>query len=182
MASEQLASALDLINKKIAGAYETIRNLKNAANALAASEGNPAVYQDIVEEGTQSTASRGIRPDQFTALPSPSTAARAYLEIRGKDVGAATLDDIFDSLKKGGYAFDGNDSEAKKGLSIALGKDGQVKRLSNGYYGLMSWYGERFSRKDKGIVIETVGASPNGKKTTQDDSAEKASGDDEVPF
>ena len=150
MASEQLASALDLINQKIVKAYETIKGLKGAANALAASENEPVVYADVVDEMGSAAGTRSIRADQFTAYPSPSTAARAYLEMRGKQVGATSIEEIFDALKRGGYAFDGPDVEAKKGLSIALGKDAQVKRLSNGTYGLVIWYGDRFtSKKDK---------------------------------
>jgi hypothetical protein len=164
MASEQLNAALELIRRNIEKAATRIQELKRSANVLAAAEGEAIVYADAEEQISTGATSTAIRADLFTQYSTPSTAARAYLEHRGKTTGAATLDDIFDALKRGGYEFEGNDVDAKSSLRIALGKDMQMKRLANGSYGLLAWYGDRFSSnkrdKDKPGTVTTAEA-PN---------------------
>jgi hypothetical protein len=149
MASEALNSALELIRKNIEKAQASIQGLKRSANVLAAAEGESIVYTDADDPIVSAGSSGTIRADLFTQYSTPSTAVRAYLEHRGKTQGAATVDEIFEALKRGGYEFENNDVEAKSGLRIALGKDSQVKRLANGSYGLVVWYGDRFAKKDK---------------------------------
>jgi hypothetical protein len=101
---------------------------------------------------------------------------RAFLEHRGKTLGAATVDEIFDALKRGGYEFDGNDVEAKSGLRIALGKDAQVKRVASGAYGLVSWYGERFAKKEKSSAepaTVTQAPPPSGASVAKEGETKK---------
>lgn len=91
-----------------------------------------------------------LRPDQFTKHTAPSTAARAFLELRGERLGAATIDEIHEALKRGGYLFDArDDNAAKAALRIALGKDVQVLRLPNGAYGIAAWYGRSNDRVER---------------------------------
>jgi hypothetical protein len=149
MASEGLEAALDLIRQKVDKAMESVNSLKRAANTLATSEGLPPVYMDADEPAATSSGLHSIRADQFTQYTTPSTAARAYLELRGSRLGATSMDDVFEVLKRGGYQFEGSDVDAKNSLRIALGKDAQVKRLPNGTYGLISWYGDRFKKEQQ---------------------------------
>lgn len=67
-----------------------------------------------------------------------------------KNSGAAKLDEIFAALKEGGYHFGDSDGDAKAGLKIALGKDGKVRALPNGAYGLWEWYPDAKRPKARG--------------------------------
>jgi hypothetical protein len=60
-----------------------------------------------------------IRADQFANHSAPGVAARAYLDVRGKSIGAASLEDICDALKRGGYDFDASSEGDAKGTSAS---------------------------------------------------------------
>jgi hypothetical protein len=141
MSDPRAQQAIDFINDKIAEHEREIVQLKTAANSLAAVAGLPAPHADVGGATTGTGGRLAIRPDQFTAAAAPSVAARAYLELRGKERGAASADEIFDALMTGGYPFEQKDDrDAKSGLRIALGKDRQITALRNGFYGLAAWY------------------------------------------
>jgi hypothetical protein len=131
----------EVFARQIAVHEAKIRDLQRAANTLAESLGVPLPYDVQAEGSAPAAAVRVIRADQFANYGAPSTAARAFLEWRGKERGAATADDIFDALVSGGFAFDARSADAaKQGLRIAMAKDQQMTKLANGTYGLAAWY------------------------------------------
>ena len=141
MADADVVNAIEVIKRKVAAEQAKVNRLKQAANTLAVTEGLPPVYADADDEPMPGSTFMSIRADQFANHTAPSTAARAYLELRGKQVGAASLDEVYDAMKRGGYSFEAaSEADAKAGLRIALGKDMQVHRLPNGTYGLLAWY------------------------------------------
>jgi hypothetical protein len=131
----------EVFARQIAVHEAKIRDLQRAANTLAESLGVPLPYDVQAEGSTPAVAARTIRADQFANYGAPSTAARAFLEWRGKERGAAAAEEIYDALVLGGFAFDARNPEsAKQGLRIALAKDQQIHKLANGAYGLAAWY------------------------------------------
>lgn len=148
MADQRVAGALQLIDEQISAKRAEIAMQMKLANQLAATAGVEPPYKDI-EEPTAAGPGGAIRPDQFANHSAPSTAARAYLEMRGKARGAATIDAIYDALVQGGYNFSSSASDAKNSLRIALGKDANVHRLPNSHYGLTAWYPNMGKAKEK---------------------------------
>lgn len=144
---KQLAGVVELAEAKIALLRAEIAKVQKGTNAFFEAMGRDPYYADV-EDGESARQRDSVRRDQFVNYNAPSTAARAYLDWRGPARGAASIDEIYDALFAGGYGFEQKDAnEAKNGLRIALGKDGAVHRLANGFYGLTSWYPD--ARKEK---------------------------------
>ncbi len=131
--------ALQMVRKiqdKVDEAMGRVAELKKAANVLAVALGVEAPYADVAVAGTSSGQLR-YRADQFTNHDAPSSAAHAYLKLRGPERGAASAEEIHDALEKGGYFFEAKEIGA---LKIALSKDKRIFRVPNGSYGLKDWY------------------------------------------
>jgi hypothetical protein len=82
-----------------------------------------------------------IRSDQFHARPL-ATIIREYLEMRkASDLGPATVEEIYEALAEGGYAFNTKtDAIARISLSNAINKNPIFYKLPNKKWGLMDWY------------------------------------------
>jgi len=134
-----MKSALAAMEELIAEKEQEVAGLKKAANTMAAAIGEQPLFADVEAEGKSGRMK--LRADAFVDERAPASAARAYLGIRGKARGATTLEDILDALQRGGYDFGDQKGEAAKaGLKIALAKDNNVFKLTNGTYGLREWY------------------------------------------
>jgi hypothetical protein len=137
------SSTLKTVEKaqeKLRALEEEIRKIKRFINSAYDLEGEAPIYLDVDETSRPATAIS--RKDQFYGRPL-ATVAREILEMRfAANLGAASIDEIFDALKSGGYQFEFKDQEtAKRGVGISLAKNTTVfHRLPNGYYGLAAWY------------------------------------------
>jgi hypothetical protein len=136
---------LEAAIQEVEAAEDELLSLQRAANAFAKRAGVEPPYPNV--DSTTSTRStvQSMRPDQFVGFNAPAAAARAFLELRGAQRGAASLEDIFDALRRGGYSFEQKaDADAKAALKVALAKDFNVHRIDNGAYGvsygLLAWY------------------------------------------
>jgi len=180
----ELERYLDYCKRKVQEAMKPVLSWKESANRAAEAAGEEKPYPDIDSGETVIEIPIKIRADQFADFRSPSTAARAYLASRTKEKGAATLDEIFDALKCGGFGFSSEkDSVAKGGLKIALGKDGEIRRLDNDTFGLWDWYPSAKRSVEKAITEVVNGADPKKvveKLIDESDlgSAEKSNRDD----
>lgn len=175
MADERFFAALDAMKEQVDDLLRQAAEKKRFANSLAQMAGLEPVYSDVADPASSLGGASTIRADQFTNYNAPSAAARAFLELRGKDRGSVGIDVIYDALLKGGYGFTATNAEdAKNGLAIALGKDRLVRRLPNGTYGLLTWYpNARREPKDS----KRTATSADGSTAAPVDSS--ASGDDE---
>jgi hypothetical protein len=148
MADPRLIPAIDALKEEVDDLLRQVADQKKLANALAAKAGVAPPYDDV--SAPAGGSANVIRADQFANHSAPSAAARAYLEMRGPQLGAASVDVIFDALQRGGFAFTMRDDAAKKGLSIALGKDSNVRYLKGSQtWGLWSWYPHAKRDKEK---------------------------------
>jgi hypothetical protein len=123
---------------------------KRAVNSVCKSAKRPSLYPDV---DTAAQASIGsIRRDQWYGQ-GVSTAIREYLVIRrSANLGPATVNEIYDALVSGGYAFDAKDAEnSKRGLRISLTKNTAIfHRLPDGsHFGLLEWYPEAKRQKTR---------------------------------
>ena len=150
---------LEAAIQEVESAEEDLLSLKRAANAFAKRAGAEPPYPNVDSASSPRSSVQSIRPDQFVGFNAPAAAARAFLELRGAQRGAASLEDIFDSLRRGGYSFEQKaDVDAKAALKVALAKDFNVHRIDNGAYGvsygLLAWY--------PGVVRERREPQPEG--------------------
>jgi hypothetical protein len=174
VADDRFIGAIEAVKEQVDTLLREVAEKKKAANLLAQMAGLEPLYADI--EAPLGASGSTIKPDQFVNYKGPSAAARAYLTMRGKQIGAATVDTIYDALSRGGFTFNGGESQAKNGLVIAMGKDHKLRRLSNGYYGLTEWYPEA-KRVRRGGSAEGA-TDDDGDESGADDADEADSGDE----
>lgn len=141
---------------------QEIADTKRMVNRLLVRKGQPPAYGDAAISGDVGNIF-AIRSDQFYGL-ALSTAIREYLKMRwAANLGAATVNEIYDALCKGGFAYDTeNEENRKRNLRISLTKNSALfHRLKNGtHFGLPDWY-------------ETI---PKGEETNGKQKAKKTKG------
>lgn len=138
--SKTVDQAIQELQAEIAADESAIRKKKETVNTLCAVNGLQAAYNSIASEETVVTGP--IRPDQFYGQPLAG-AVRVILEMRkAANLGAATVNEIYDALKAGGFKFDTKTEDiARKSLRNSLVKNILVfHKLPNGTIGLTSWY------------------------------------------
>jgi hypothetical protein len=137
--TKTLDQAIDEIVAKITALENDIRDQKKTVNTLCAVAGRDELYKlDTPEEAIPSR----IRSDQFYGQPLAS-AVRTILEMRKQqNLGAATVNEIFDALDAGGYTFNTkNDDVGRASLRNSLSKNTVTfHKLPNGRFGLLAWY------------------------------------------
>src|SRR5437868_7861150 len=123
-----IQNAIDKIHAQIGALEEQIIKKKEAINTLYETEGEKPLYPDVGR--VTSNAPLTFRTDQFFGRPM-ATAAREILEQRWpRNLGAISLDELFDIMKAGGFAFDNNNDQiAKRNLAITLAKNPTFIRL-----------------------------------------------------
>jgi hypothetical protein len=171
--SEHLQKAIAELEAKLQEQLKAAAKTKSGINQLAELAGLPAPYPD-----TEERASGGaIRPDQFYGKPL-HTAMRAYLDMRGPTRGPATVNDIFDALKLGGFQFDTkSDDNAKRIIRITLTRNTLVfHKLPNGSYGLLAWYPNVKASKTKTKAKESdqQESDEDGSDIEEDDGGDDA--------
>jgi hypothetical protein len=135
----QIQATLDLLVGKIHAKEEEANKLKKLVNELSVEAGMDVPYSDIHESADGTT---NIRSDLFYGQVLV-TATRKYLEMRkASKKGAASIAEIYNALKRGGYKFDTKDEEnAKNTVRVSLRKNSSIfHKLPNGEYGLLAWY------------------------------------------
>lgn len=150
-------ATIDKINAQISVLEEEVSKHKGLVNTLCALEKEPPLYPDV-DRQTSTSAQASFRPDQFFGQPM-ATAVKEVLQQRfARNAGAISLDDLFATLKAGGFEFDNaNEQIAKRNLAITVSKNPAFMKVpSNGHIGLAEWYpNAKRNKKDKT-------ATPNG--------------------
>src|SRR5437773_11001322 len=115
------SATIDKIHAQIGVLEEQIDKKKEAINMLCELEGEPIMYPDAGSDQGKTLAT--FRSDQFFGRPM-ATAAREILEQRGtRNLGAISLDELFDTMRAGGFAFENNNEQiARRNLAITLAK------------------------------------------------------------
>jgi hypothetical protein len=158
MADNRYLAAYQASLEDVEAAERVVAEKKKVSNMLAPLAGVETPFDSV--DAPAATALGAIKIDQFTSMGAPSVAARAYLEMRGKEKGAATFEQIFEALQRGGYVFGKGD--AKAGLKIAMGKDEKLLKLPNDAYGLREWYGgaKKLDKPKKGAPEDPAEDEP----------------------
>jgi len=137
---DDIQKTVEVLRDKIRMREEEASRLKKIINDLYVEEGESAPYPNISAESAATLNS--LRSDQFYGQ-TMAGAARQYFEMRkASGLGASSISEIFQALKKGGFRFDAkNDDYSKNALRIALRKNSVTfHRLPNADFGLLEWY------------------------------------------
>jgi hypothetical protein len=137
--SKTLDEAIEELVADISRLDTEMRKKKETVNTLCAVNHRPPLYK---ADDTESSTLIRIRPDLFYGQ-ALATAVRTILEMRRQqDMGAASINEIYDTLTNGGYQFQTKTEDvAKASLRSSLSKNNLTfHKLPNGRFGLLSWY------------------------------------------
>jgi len=181
--SDHIQKTIDHAKGEIRKHEDAIVAAKKLINQLCGFAGLPLEYQEA-ELQVAGSASVVIRRNIFFGRPL-ATCVREYLELR-KDmpIKEATLDEILDVLKDGGFDLKKISDDAdgiRRGVAITLAKNPQFHRLPNGDWGLLSWYPNIRRSKEKSssdggedeAEVGTEAANENRQKLENEKAAQK---------
>lgn len=167
-----LKKTVDDLLEKLRGLEKQVADARRLVNSLCELAGESPMFAVVDDAPTLTT----IKADTFYGQPF-ATAAAAYLRMRkAKNMGPATVNDVYDALKQGGYQFDAkNEDYAKRGIRHSLSKNtATFHRVPNGEFGLLEWYPDVKKQKP----AKQVGATGEGAVESTD---EDFGGDDDEP-
>jgi hypothetical protein len=159
--SDHLKSTIADLQQKLREQEATVVRTKSLINQLAEMAGMPPVYARSELEASAGV-DLSIRSDQFYGQPQ-ATAVRDILKMRkALNRGPATINEIYEALVEGGYAFETkNDENAKRGLRISISKNTALfHKLPNGKIGLLEWYPAAKKAKRQGASGSAVATDP----------------------
>jgi len=115
------------------------QRIKTAINCLCEVMGQPRKYEEVENNTHKKTQTR---PDEYYGRPLATVITEVFEKRRAVELGAATLDEIYNELIAGGCKFTGkNDGIKKRGLAISMSKNPKFHHLlSNDTWGLTEWY------------------------------------------
>jgi hypothetical protein len=114
------------------------KKIKSAINCLCDVMGLPPKYQDLEEERK---SIHNQRADEYYGKPLATVVTEVLNKREVQELGAATLDEIYEQLINGGFRFTGkNDGIKKRGLAISMSKNQKFHKLPNDTWGLTKWY------------------------------------------
>lgn len=152
------------LEESIRPVLEQINANKRLINQLYDRAGLPPLYPEVVDQSTNSAKRVGPKlPDEYMGR-ALATVVREILEQRKAiGLGAIHMDELYDTMKSGGYVFDQRDAAtAKKNTAISLGKNAVFARVNDSaYWGLSEWYPHLKREKSKG-----AGSPPQAEDTS----------------
>jgi hypothetical protein len=147
--------------------------IKTAINCLCDVLGQPPRYEEVIEK---SPKTNGIRSDAYYGRPLATVVTEVLEKRKALQLGAATIDDIYDELASGGYKFKGkNEGIKKRGLSISMSKNPKFHKLPNDTWGLTEWYPN--IREAKGLQTKEENLVPETTSTSESEDIEN-----DIPF
>lgn len=135
--SEEVLKTIELVQGQIRELEGQLVKKRRIVNDLCPLAGRQPIYPD-----SDFSDQSGTRPDEYYGVPL-TDAMQRVLEKR-RHLGAASVNDLYDALKAGGYSFKtSNEENAKRGVYGILSKNpGIFHKLPSGLYGLIEWYPE----------------------------------------
>lgn len=159
---KKLYEELDTISKHAA-------ELKKTINMLSKLSGETPPFTEVDPELINQGITN-LRADQFFGKPL-ATAIKEYLRMKGY---AATAEEIFEALKKGGFEFSWKPTFQLKNLAISLSKNRNdfVYVKSNNSYGLWEFYPDKKREREK-TAEKTEAVSSESEVNTEEEILEE---------
>jgi hypothetical protein len=172
--SEHVQLTLADVLNEIANLEAQLTEKKKLANLLYKMNGENAAFQNV--DGSAAS----IRPDEFYGRPLATAVEEVLVRRKRVGLGAATVSEIYEVLKQGGFHFNTkNDENAKRNLYDKLAKNPKFHRLPNSStYGLTAWYPNIKKIKDskdqpEGAEEDEMDEELGGLAVTQDEFQDK---------
>jgi hypothetical protein len=175
------------LEQQIAPIMGQITELRITVNSICKLVGRDPMFADVsaaaIAAGAPAPTANEltIKNDLFVGKPLAG-AAKTYLDMRYKRAGEsspASVDEIHTALVAGGFEFPTRDIEnQKRGLAVSLTKNSySFRRLNNGLYGLVEWYGaaKRAPRKNGEAEAAPVAEAESGEGESAPPSVEEMS-------
>ena len=174
MSNDHVLKTIEMVQAQVRELEQQLAEKKRVANDLCKLAGQSPCYSDA--ELVSGGVTTSIRSDEFYGKALASVVHQILEKRAAAGLWAASVNDIYDAMKAGGYLFTAkSDENAKRGLYISLGKNTTTfHKLPNGNYGLLAWYpeakkenGKKSSAKDEttddqeessGFSLDDVGA------------------------
>lgn len=183
--SDHLLQTIDMLVADVTTKQKEIAELQRTVNYLCTKAGIATKYEQIETPGAAAnSASLTIAPDEYHGKPL-NRAITDYLNRRAKSMPnakTASAEEIYEVLIRGGYTFEQRTrDEQMHSLKTSLGKSTHTfRKLPNGTYGLVEWYGEtepkqRRSRKGGATGSEQTNGTD---EATDADAADTGNGAD----
>jgi len=128
------------------------QKIKSAINCLCDVMGEPPKYE--LEDRPDKMSN--LRADEYYGRPLATVVTQVLNKRKEANLGAATLDEIYNQLVNGGYSFTGkNDGIKKRGIAISMSKNKKFHHiLSNDTWGLTEWYPDVKEKKETTTQIK----------------------------
>ena len=175
--SDHIVKTIEDLSGQLRQQEDKVTQLKRTINDLCGLAGLPKRHPEA--DDATSVSLGAIRSDSFYGRPL-ATVIREYLQMRKAGaMGAASVNEIYDALTRGGYAFDTKDPDnAKRGLRASLSKNPAFHKVPTGDYGLTEWYPaakEKPKEDDEAEAKEDGGGASVTPKTSPESPAQPTS-------
>jgi hypothetical protein len=127
---------------KLESAEHEVIRIKRTVNDLCDMGGKPHMFRDEeLDLSAQGKTPLAFANDAFYGKPLASCVKEILSARKAANLGAATIDELYDALASHGYHFEGKEENRKHILRTALRKNSDFHKLPHGGYGLREWYG-----------------------------------------
>lgn len=175
--TDHVLQTIDMLVSDVTTKQKEIAELQRTINYLCTKAGIATKYEQIETPGAAAnSASLTIAPDEYHGKPL-NRAVTDYMNRRAKSMPnakTASAEEIYDVLIRGGYTFEQRSKdEQMHSLKTSLGKSTHTfRKLPNGTYGLVEWYGENEPKQRRPRKAGATGTEPsNGTDDAADSEA-----------
>jgi len=144
---EHIDKTIEELRMKITEKEIELAEMKKTVNQLCKLAQHSPIYTNEAEP--EKTTTRLLRGDEYYMQPIARVIGWILERRKMAGVGPATVKEIYDEMKAGGYKFDSKDDEnAMRGISISMSKNvAKFHKLPSGKFGLTEWYPELKEKK-----------------------------------
>ncbi len=145
---EHIEKTIEELKAKVVEKEKELNEAKKMANNLCQMFGKPPLYE--INDEPASVFVGQLNGDEYYGRPL-ATVVTNILETRKiRGVGPATIRDVYDQMKLGGYQFETKDDDnAMRGMRITMAKNPKFHKLPSGKWGLKEWYPNIKEDKEK---------------------------------
>jgi hypothetical protein len=169
---EHIDKTIEELRAKITEKEGELIEMKKTVNQLCRLAKHSPLYPDEIKPEKTSTGLLG--GDEYYMQPIARVIGWILERRKAAGAGPATVEEIYDAMKAGGYKFDAKDDEnAMRGISISMCKNvAKFHRLPSGKFGLTEWYPElkepKEPKKTKRRKYRTVAKPPREEKPQEE--------------
>ena len=144
---EHIDKTIEELRVKIAEKESELVEMKKTANQLCKLAQRSLIYINEVEP--EKTLTGLLRGDEYYMQPIATVIGWILDRRKVSGLGPATVKEIYDEMKAGGYKFGSKDDvDSMRGISISMSKNvAKFHKLPSGKFGLTEWYPELKEKK-----------------------------------